>query len=108
MKNDYMSRLRRWARWYLGAEEAVEVIADYEEMAAGRFNAELERDLGAPRAAMGALMDKTAFVMTTILLTAAKFLNLEFVGTYEFVPYTAAWAIAAAVGLACTIWSLLC
>lgn len=61
MKQDYMARLRRWARWYLGAEEAPEVIADYEELAAGRSDAELERDFGAPRAAMGALMDKTAF-----------------------------------------------
>lgn len=61
MKKDYMSRLRRWARWYLGAEEAVEVISDYEELAAGRSDEALARDLGAPRKAMRQLVDKATF-----------------------------------------------
>lgn len=56
MKQVYMSRLRRAARWYL--PDAAEVIADYEELAAERSDAELERDLGTPRAVVSPLIER--------------------------------------------------
>lgn len=46
MKKDYITRLERWARWYLPRQEAEDVIADYREIAA---DPELLRGLGKPR-----------------------------------------------------------
>lgn len=49
MKRDYLSSLARAARWYLPPAEAAEVLEDYQEIAEGRSEEELRRDLGTPR-----------------------------------------------------------
>ena len=51
MKKNYMTRLERWARWRLPAQEAEDVIADYREIIGDppRPEEELLRDLGRPR-----------------------------------------------------------
>ncbi|MBE7008220.1 MAG: hypothetical protein E7422_03620 [Ruminococcaceae bacterium] len=61
MKKDYISRLRRAARWMLSPEDAAEVIADYEEMAAGRADEELLRDMGDPVQAVRQLADEKTY-----------------------------------------------
>lgn len=61
MKRDYLSRLGRAARWYLPPAEAAEVLEDYREIAAGRSEEELRRDLGTPRAAMRQLAQPKAY-----------------------------------------------
>lgn len=57
MKNDYMARLSRWARWMLPWQEAEDVIADYRDIVGvpPRPEEELLRDLGRPRDAVKAL-----------------------------------------------------
>lgn len=61
MKRDYMSRLRCAARWMLPPEEAAEVVADYADMAAGRGDDELLRDMGDPVRAVRQLADEKAY-----------------------------------------------
>lgn len=61
MKRDYLSRLKRAARWYLPPAEAAEVLEDYREIVEGRSEEELRRDLGTPRAAMKQLAQPKAY-----------------------------------------------
>ena len=61
MKQDYLSALDRWARWYLPQEEAAEVLEDYREMAAGRSQEDLRRCLGTPRRAVRQLAEPKAY-----------------------------------------------
>lgn len=61
MRRDYLSRLKRAARWYLPPAEAAEVLEDYREIVAGRSEEELRRDLGTPRAAMRQLAQPKAY-----------------------------------------------
>lgn len=49
MRRDYLSRLKRAARWYLPPAEAAEVLEDYREIVAGRSEEELRREVGTPQ-----------------------------------------------------------
>ena len=70
MKQDYMSRLRRAARWMLLPEDAAEVIADYAELSAGRSDEELEREVGNPVGAVRRVADEQEYRAWTRLFTA--------------------------------------
>ena len=61
MKRDYLSRLRRAARWMLLPEDAAEVIADYEDIALGRSDDELLRDIGNPVQAVKLVADRKEY-----------------------------------------------
>ena len=61
MKKEYMSRLRRAARWMLLPEDAAEVIADYEDIALGRSDYELLRDIGDPVQAVKLVADQKEY-----------------------------------------------
>lgn len=63
VNRDYLSRLSRAARWYLGAKEAEEVIGDYREIVGDppRSEKELVRDLGKPLDAVKPLVDPRAY-----------------------------------------------
>lgn len=53
--------MRRAARWMLLPEDAAEVIADYEDIAAGRSDGELLRDMGEPEIAVRQLVERKPF-----------------------------------------------
>lgn len=63
MKQKYMARLERWARWMLPRAEAEDVIADYRDIVGDppRSDGELLRDLGKPRDAIRPLADTRAY-----------------------------------------------
>ena len=70
MKDTYMNRLRRAARWMLPPEDASEVIADYADMAAGRTDEELLRDMGEPAQAVRQTADEKAYRLWLIFFAA--------------------------------------
>ena len=61
MKKDYMSRLSPAARWLLLPEDAAEVIADYKDIANGRSDEELLRDIGDPVQAAKLVADQKEY-----------------------------------------------
>lgn len=79
MKRDYLSSLSLAARWYLPAEEATEVIEDYQDIVGReqRSEEELCRDLGTPRAAARQLAQPKAYrrwVAVFVILAAGLLL----------------------------------
>ena len=61
MKQDYMSRLARTARWYLPPAEASVVLEDYQEIVQGRSEEVLRRDVGTPKDAVGRIVEIKAY-----------------------------------------------
>ncbi len=58
MRQDYMARLERWARWMLPRQEADDVLGDYRDIAA---DPELGRELGKPREVIQPLVQKKQY-----------------------------------------------
>ena len=58
MKQDYMARLERWAKWMLTPQEADDVLGDYRDIAA---DPELRRELGRPREVIKPLVQKKQY-----------------------------------------------
>lgn len=58
MRQDYMARLERWARWMLPRQEADDVLGDYRDIAA---DPELGRELGKPRQVIKPLVQKKQY-----------------------------------------------
>lgn len=58
MKQKYMTRLERWARWMLPPQEAEDVIADYRDIAA---DSEMLRGLDKPRKVIRPLADTKSY-----------------------------------------------
>ncbi|EOS63404.1 hypothetical protein C816_03177 [Oscillibacter sp. 1-3] len=61
MERDYLSRMSRAARWCLPPAEAAEVLEDYREIAEGRSEEALRRDLGSPWEAARQLAQTRAY-----------------------------------------------
>lgn len=73
-QKSWLGRFSRAARWRLGAKEAEEVIADYQEIVDGtpRTEEELIHDLGKPRDAVKPLTDPKAHrIWLTVFLALA-------------------------------------
>lgn len=63
MRQDYMARLERWARWMLPRQEADDVLGDYRDIVGDppRSYEELLRDLGKPRDAIRPLAQEKPY-----------------------------------------------
>lgn len=63
MRQDYMARLERWARWMLPRQEADDVLGDYRDIVGDppRPDEELLRDLGKPRQVIRPLAQKKQY-----------------------------------------------
>lgn len=98
MRRDYLSRLGRAARWYLPPAEAAEVLEDYREIAEGRSEEELRRDLGTPRAAMRQLAQPRAYrrwlavFLVLVFCGAAPVLMMRNRYYWTFLVWPAQWA----------------
>ncbi len=76
MKQDYLSRLARAARWYLPPAEAAEVLEDYAELVDQEPEEALRQRLGSPRAAVRQLVQPKAYLrwLTAFIGMAASIL----------------------------------
>lgn len=80
MKNPYLTRLERWARWMLPRQEAEDVIADYRDITA---DPEMLRGLDKPRNVIRPLTQKKPYYiwLAAFAVMAACILAVGFSGT---------------------------